>query len=106
MRIRLLALLLCALLLPALAAAQLRPIPDSARRGYLTYVEGPVVEIDGQRMHLAPGAQIRGENNLIVMPMSLPPGVLVKYTLDKSGEIYRVWALTPEEAAAPDRVQQ
>ena len=106
MRIKLVALLICAFMLPALAAAQPRPIPDSAKRGYVTQIEGPIVEVDGARMRLAPGAQIRGQNNLIVMPMSLPAGVLAKYTLDSLGQITRLWVLTPEEAAAPDKVPQ
>jgi hypothetical protein len=54
-------------------------------------------------MSLSASAQSRGQNNLIIVPMSLPPGALVKYTLDGNGQIHRVWVLTPEEAAAPDR---
>jgi hypothetical protein len=40
------------------------------------------------------------------MPMSVPRGALVKYTLDGAGQIHRVWLLTPEEAAAPDKKPQ
>ena len=100
---KLLALLMCALLLPAAALAQLRQIPDNARRGNIVHVQGAVVEIDGERMHLSAGAQIRSQNNLYIVPMSLPRGALVKYTRDSLGQIHRVWVLTPEEAAAQDK---
>jgi hypothetical protein len=103
MRTKLLAMLICAVLLPATATAQLRPIPDLAKRGHIVQIEGPIVEIDGERMRLSPGAQIRNQNNMIIMPVSVPPGTLVKYTLDGLGQIHRVWVLTPKEAAAPDK---
>ncbi len=106
MRTKLLALLLCALLLPASVLAQLRQIPDSAKRGQIEQIQGGIVEVDGQRMRLSAGAQIRSRDNLFIVPMSLPRGALVKYTLDAMGQIHRVWVLTPEEAAAPDKPQQ
>ena len=85
------------------AMAQVRQIPDDAKRGNIVHVQDIMVKIDGQSMRLSPGAQIRSQANLIIVPMSLPPGALVKYTLDRMGQIYRVWLLTPEEAAAPDK---
>lgn len=103
MRRKLFALLICALVMPASVMAQVRRIPDSAKRGSIVHIQETVVEIDGQRMRLSAGAQTRGQNNLIIMPLSLPPGALVKYTLDGTGQIHRVWVLTPEEAAAPDK---
>jgi len=106
MRTKLIALLLCALLLPAATMAQLRHIPDTAKRGHITHIQDTIVEIDGQQMRLSAGAQIRSQDNLIMVPMSLPPGALVKYTLDAMGQIHRVWLLTPEEAAAPDKPPQ
>ena len=106
MRTKFIALLLCALLLPAAAMAQLRQIPDSAKRGHITHIRETIVEIDGQQMRLSAGAQIRSQDNMIMVPMSLPPGALVKYTLDAMGQIHRVWLLTPEEAAARDKPSQ
>jgi hypothetical protein len=106
MRTKLLALLLCALLLPVAALAQLRQIPDSARRGHIVHIQDTIVEVDGQRMRLSAAAQIRSRDNLFIVPMSLPPGALVKYTLDAMGQIHRIWVLTPEEAAAPDKPLQ
>ena len=98
-----LALLMCALLLPPVAAAQVRPLPDEAKRGNIVHIQDTMVQVDGQPMRLSAGAQIRNRDNLIIMPMSLPPGALVKYTLDRSGQIHRVWLLTPEEAAVRDK---
>ena len=106
MRRKLFALLICALVAPMNAMGQVRQIPDHARRGNIAHIQDVLVEIDGQQMRLSAGAQARGQNNLIVVPMSLPPGAPVKYTLDGTGQIHRVWVLTPEEAVAPDRPQR
>jgi hypothetical protein len=106
MRRKLLALLICALVLPVAAMAQVRQIPDGAKRGNIVHLQDTIVEIDGQQMRLSAGAQIRSRDNLIIVPMSLPPGALVKYTLDGTGQIHRVWVLTAEEAAAPDKKPQ
>jgi len=103
MRRRLLALLICTLVLPVAAMAQVRQIPDFAKRGNIVHLQDTMVQIDGQPMRLSPAAQIRSQDNLIIVPMSLPPGALVKYTLDGMGQIHRVWVLTAEEAAAPDK---
>jgi len=98
---RLFVLLICALFLQT-ALAQVRQIPAYAKRGHFTHIQGPIVAIDGERMQLSAGAQIRGVDNLIIVPMSMPAGALVKYTLDGMGQIHRVWVLTPQEAAARD----
>ncbi len=103
MRTKLIALLICALALPSAAIAQLRQIPEQAKRGNVVHIQGAIVEIDGQQMRLSAGAQIRSRDNLYIVPMSLPPGAAVKYTLDGAGQIHRVWVLTQEEAAAPDK---
>ena len=105
MRTKLSALLICALMLPAAAMAQVRQIPDIAKRGNIVHVQDGIVRIDGEQMRLSAGAQIRSRDNLTIVPMSLPPGALVKYTLDAAGQIHRVWVLTAEEAAARDKKQ-
>ena len=84
------------------AQAQLRPIPAEAKRGQMSHVEAMLVEVNGERMRLAPGAQIRDRANLIVQPTALPQGSLVKYMRDPQGEVMRVWILTPQEAAQRD----
>jgi hypothetical protein len=103
MRRKLSALLICVLFMSVSAVAQVRQIPAGAKRGSIVHIEDVVVEIDGRRMRLSAGAQTRSQNNLIIVPTSLPSGALVKYTLDGTGQIHRVWVLTPEEAAAPDK---
>jgi len=86
-----------------IAAAQLRTIPPDARRGTMSHLQDTIVDLDGQRVLLSQGAQIRGESNTIVVPTALPPGSLVKYQLDTAGHVHRVWILTPQEAAQPDQ---
>jgi hypothetical protein len=79
----------------------LRTLPEDARRGYLSHVRENLVSLDGRQLKLAPGAQIRGANNLIVQPTALPKDSLVKYQLNARGELWRAWVLTDQEAAKP-----
>lgn len=102
--IRALFTLALALALAAPAAAQLRPIPDDAKRGLIQHVADMVVSVDGKEMKLAPGATIRNQQNLIIVPVTLPrDGALAEYVLDASGQILRVWLLTREEAERPKK---
>jgi hypothetical protein len=87
----------------ALAQAIVRTLPEDARRGTLSFVQGTVVALDGKETRLAPGAQIRGANNLLVLPTQLPPKSLGKYQLDGGGALFRAWVLSPQEAAQPDK---
>jgi hypothetical protein len=91
------------------ASAQWRSIPPDAKRGTIEHVQDMTVAIDGVPKRLAPGAQIRGPSNLIVLPVSLPAGAPVRYLLDSDGMVQQVWLLTieeaAEEAAQPDKVQ-
>jgi hypothetical protein len=51
---------------------------------------------------LAPGAVIRDQKNLIIVPTGLPAGgAWAGYVLDRNGQIFRVWLLTPEEQSRP-----
>jgi hypothetical protein len=83
--------------------AQLRTIPDDAARGVIRHLQEMTVEIDGAPRRLAPGAQIRNETNLIVVPGAIPAGTPVKYKLDDAGLVREVWFLTPKEAAQADK---
>ena len=94
--------LLLVLLVPALALAQFRSIPADAKRGEIRHVGQMDVEINGKKMRLAPGAQIRDAGNLIVVPAALPQGAKVKYLLDAQEMVNRVWILSPQEIAQPD----
>jgi hypothetical protein len=87
----------------ALGQAIVRTLPEDARRGTLSFVQGTVVALDGKETRLAPGAQIRGANNLLVLPSHLPPKSLVKYQMDGGGNLFRAWILSPQEAAQPDK---
>ena len=89
------------LLSTATAAQQqfLRSIPADAKRGIMSHVHDTIVELDGKRVRLSHGAQIRGQMNTIVLPTALPPKSLVKYQFDQAGHVHRVWILTPQEAA-------
>ena|SRR5687768_11904123 len=85
-------------------SAQLRSIPDDAKRAQLRYVREMIVEIDGDRVRLSPGSQIRSVDNRIVLPSSLPQeSLLVKYMTDAGGLVHRVWILSQDEAARPDK---
>lgn len=79
--------------------AQFRTIPKEALRGEITHVMQNVVTVNGQPMRLAPGALIYAQNNLTIVPSEIPRNSLVEYTLDRSGELFKVWILTPSEAA-------
>jgi hypothetical protein len=97
--------ILAALLVAILAAsawAQTRTIPKQALRGELTHVTQNIVSVNGQTMRLAPGAQIYAQNNLTIVPTEVPPNSIVDYTLDRDGQIFKVWILTPQEAAQPN----
>jgi hypothetical protein len=83
--------------------AVFRTLPEDAKRGYLSHVGENLVDLDGRRLRLAPGAQIRSASNLIVLPAALPRNSLVKYQLNGRGELARAWVLTAEEAAKPDK---
>src|SRR5262245_14421855 len=86
-------------------AAQLtaiRTLPEDAKRGHITHLQGNYVSLDGKPIRLAPGGQIRGQTNMIILPMALPPDSLVKYKLDQNGDISAAWILTTEEAAQQD----
>ena len=88
--------------LAPVSLAQLRTIPANAKRGEIRHVQDMLVEIDGKKMMLAPGAQIRSATNLTIVPAALPSGAYVKYLVDAQGMVSRVWILTQQEAAAPD----
>jgi hypothetical protein len=102
MPIRLFATFIAGLALASAALAQtavFRTLPEDAKRGYLSHVQENIVTLDGRKLTLAPGAQIRGANNLLILPTALPKDSLVKYQLNARGELFRAWVLTPGEAA-------
>ena len=85
--------------MPAAAQVQ-RNFPPNALRGELIVGELPEVAVNGVQGSLAPGARIRGQNNMLQMSGSLVGAkLLVHYTLDTAGQVKDIWILTPEEAA-------
>ena len=84
------------------AAAQVRTIPDDAKRGVMSHLEVMTVSLDGQPIELAAGVLIRDAENRIILPTYLPQDSVVKYQLDAESRIRRVWVLTPDEAAQVD----
>jgi len=82
--------------------AQLRTIPADAKRATLTHVRETDVTLDGKPARLSPGAQIRDQNNRIVLPTMMPPGTKVKYLPDAVGNLHRIWILSEQEIAQPD----
>ena len=93
------ALCLGVVALPATAQAQ-RNFPADALRGALVVGDAPEITLNGQPARLAPGARIRGQNNMLAMSGSLAgQRLLVNYTFDMNGQVKDVWILTPEEAS-------
>jgi hypothetical protein len=87
--------LLAALLLAAPAFAQAhRSFPAHTLRGELVIGNPPEATLNGQPARLAPGARIRGENNLLEMSGALSGRKLVvHYTKETSGLLLEVWVL-------------
>ena len=84
-----------------MASAQLRTIPEDAKRAQMRHVQDMLIELDGAPQRLAPGAQIRDASNWVILPAAVPEGAQVKYRLDADGLVRQVWLLSPEEAAKP-----
>ncbi len=88
--------------LPAPADAVARPFPEGAKKGAMAPPVGMMeVVIDDKPYLRAPGLQIRNQQNMIVMPGTILEKVPVRYQLDPSGAVIRVWVLTRTEIAAP-----
>jgi hypothetical protein len=82
------------------AAAQQRNFPPQALRGALVIQAPPEALLNDRPVRLAPGARIRGQDNMLQMSASLVGArLLVHYTLDPQGLIRDVWILTPQEAS-------
>ncbi|MFC5299964.1 hypothetical protein [Azospira restricta] len=87
---------------PELGVAGARAFPDGTRKGEMAPPVGMMeVVIDGKALPRAPGLLIRNQQNLIVMPGTIQEKVPVRYQLDPSGAVFRVWVLTRTEVAAP-----
>ena len=76
-----------------------RNFPQEALRGELTFGQiPPEVKLNDTVTRLAPGARIRGQNNMMVMSDGLRGlSFVVLYTRDLLGQPKDVWILRPEE---------
>jgi hypothetical protein len=76
-----------------------RPFPATALRGELVVTAWPEALLNGAPARLAPGARLRGEDNLLRSPASLTgQTLLVHYTREaSSGLVMDVWVLNPVE---------
>ena len=75
-----------------------RMLPHDVRKGTLTGLAFPVVQIDSESFRLAPGVQVRNQANMMVFPHSLNQQARIFYQLDMRGEVVKIWIMTPEEA--------
>lgn len=94
--------LACLVLLCGFAIAQThRSFPATALRGTLVLGAWPQATLDDLQVRLAPGARIRGEDNLLQLPASLAGRTLrVHYTLEPTtGLVLDVWILNATERA-------
>lgn len=78
-----------------------RSFPPQALRGELWVGAPPLAQLNGQPERLAPGARIRGEDNLLRLPTQLTGRAwLVHYTREpSSGLLMDVWILNRVEVA-------
>ena len=96
------ATLVCALIAGAApATAQVpRNFPATALRGEIVVTQPPEMLLNRLPARLAPGARIRGLDNMLQMSGALVgQRLLVHYTLDTQGGVLDVWVLTPAEIA-------
>jgi len=80
--------------------SRLIPLPPSdSKLGELTAMDYPQIEINGEILQLGAGGQIRGTNNLIILPAMFTEFGPILYWVGPTGDVQRIWLLTPEEAA-------
>ncbi len=83
--------------LPAFAQAA-RKFTAQTLRGELVVTNPPEVLLNRQPARLAPGARIRGTDNLLVMSGALVGrSAVVHYTFDHQGNLQDVWVLNAAE---------
>ena len=85
------------------AAAQMNPnrsFPATALRGEIAVQQPPGLLLNGKPARLAPGARIRGMDNMFLLQGALAgQKLVVHYTQDLNGELLDLWILTPAEMA-------
>ena len=95
------------ILLPQPVLSQeVRNFPVDSKLGSLTAVSFPVFTINGQKFQMSAAGQIRGVDNLIILPSMANYSGMIRYQLDIAGNLHRVWFLTPDEVKAAEREGQ
>ncbi len=85
-----------------LGVAGARAFPEGTRKGKMAPPQNLMeIVIDGKAYSRSPGTQIRNQQNMIIMPSTIQAEVPVRYQLDGTGAVFRVWVLTRTEVAAP-----
>jgi hypothetical protein len=89
---------------PSVFSAPFRSIPSDALHGKIRHVQEMLIDIDGAKLFLSPGAQIRDARNALILPISLPGAQSApadaKYQRDGMGNVHRVWLLSEREIGA------
>ena len=93
------ALVATAVTVPAAAQAP-RNFPATALRGEIVVTAPPELLLNKRPARLAPGARLRGTDNMLVMSgVAVNRPLVVNYTLDLQGQLLDVWVLSAAEQA-------
>ena len=96
---------LCLLAQPVFSQ-QVRNFPVDSKLGNLMGVSFPIFTINGVQYPMGAGGQIRGIDNMIILPSVANYIGIIRYQLDVSGNLHRVWILTPDEVKAAENEGQ
>lgn len=83
---------------PEPATGIIRMLPEEARFGKMLPPVQWQVQIDGKTYPLSPGVRIRNELNMMILPTMIEQPVKVRYLVDFSGSVHRIWILSGAEA--------
>jgi hypothetical protein len=76
----------------------IRMLPEEARYGKMQPPAQWQVQIDGKTYPMSPGVLIRNELNMMILPTMVDQPAKVRYLVDYSGAVYRIWILSGAEA--------
>jgi hypothetical protein len=79
-----------------------RMLPEESKVGEMLPPGQWEVQISGKTYLLSPAAQIRNELNMIILPTMVVEPVKVRYVIDYSGAVHRIWILSAAEARQPE----
>ncbi|QID18814.1 hypothetical protein G3580_15005 [Nitrogeniibacter mangrovi] len=92
-----LAVIVAALVSPTAGAQTVRQLPADLVVTTMKANGGSVVLLGDKRVSLSPAAQIRGANNLLILPSYLYGAFRVGVKQDHQGLVNRIWILTDAE---------